>query len=539
MKNRIAILSSALIALALASCSKRTFTEYYVNPSKIETSTVSKQYAGFLDTNVPTVVPHYWAYFTSYVKGATIYTQSLGTINVPSLYVAGAGVMDVEWDYFKLLFQYRELERIYNALPQADQDLNRIFMLTATIYLYDFTQRAVNVYGDLPFSEAGKITQNLGNYETSLPKYDSAEEIYTKILDDLKMFSEELNTISVPAGAASEFKTQDFLNGGDLDKWKRYCNSLRVRMLNTVSAVNGFSERATAELAEILADPAKYPLVSTNAESIHYLVVNTNTGNVNSKGLEGVFQAAAPFIVNLAGKRMIDYMNLNSDPRRRVFFEIGENSRDYVGLDPLLDQAAQNALAAQKVLATVNRNVFSYNQKLPGEIINAAQMSFTLAEYYLRIGDDAKARTAYESGIRQSIEYYFSIAATSDATIGTKPAALGATEISDYIAAPGVSWSNATTNDAKRELIATQLWIHYGWMQPMDSWTDSRRTDLPKLDYWRDTNTGAIINLPPNRYLYPSSERQYNADNYKAVAQKDSYTTKIFWDARDYRELNP
>src|SRR5690606_5638171 len=110
--------------------------------------------------------------------------------------------------------------------------------------LYDHTQRVVDLHGDMPFSEAGRLSQNGGDYLGSLAGYDSAQSIYTTMLDDLQSFSNELNSINVSAGTQVSFETQDFVNNGSLILWKKYCNSLRLRMLTRVSAAAEFQGRA-------------------------------------------------------------------------------------------------------------------------------------------------------------------------------------------------------------------------------------------------------------------------------------------------------
>lgn len=84
-------------------------------------------------------------------------------------------------------------------------------MIAATIYMYDAAQKVVDLHGDIPWSEAGMMSANGGNYSISLPKYDKAEDVYTKMLDDLKAFATELNTISIKSGIQAGFKTQDFV----------------------------------------------------------------------------------------------------------------------------------------------------------------------------------------------------------------------------------------------------------------------------------------------------------------------------------------
>ena len=78
----------------------------------------------------------------------------------------------------------------------------------------------VDLHGDIPFSSAGMLSTNGGDYANSFAKYDNAETVYTKMLDDLKAFADEMNTITVKAGILTGFKTQDFVNKGDLMLWK-------------------------------------------------------------------------------------------------------------------------------------------------------------------------------------------------------------------------------------------------------------------------------------------------------------------------------
>jgi hypothetical protein len=103
-------------------------------------------------------------------------------------------------------------------------------MLAAKIFFYDQTQQMVDLFGDIPWSEAGKVRQS-GDLEASLPKYDNAKEIYEAMLTDLKDIADELNSITVAAFYGGLFQTKDYLNNGDISLWKKYCNSLRLRLL--------------------------------------------------------------------------------------------------------------------------------------------------------------------------------------------------------------------------------------------------------------------------------------------------------------------
>jgi hypothetical protein len=103
-------------------------------------------------------------------------------------------------------------------------------------------------------------------------------------------------------------------------------------------------------------------------------------------------------------------------------------------------------------------------------------------------------------------------------------------EIAAYIAGAGVNWDNATTTADKIKLIATQKWIHYSVIQPIESWSEIRRLDAPVFSF--EIDNANTQKQPPYRWVYAGSELTYNAANYEAVKAKDNLTTKIFWDTK-------
>ena len=99
----------------------------------------------------------------------------------------------------------------------------------------------------------------------------------------------------------------------------------------------------------------------------------------------------------------------------RAVFEPGTNAKGvYNGLDPLLDASTQGTLIAGGTMAIYNRSTLSRNQYFPGVLINAAEVSFLASEYYLKNGNVAAAKTAYEAGIKQSVEYFYKIRTISN-----------------------------------------------------------------------------------------------------------------------------
>lgn len=524
------ILFVLVIALSVGStaCKKASFEESYTDPSKISKTTVEKSFSGFLASNRWYVLPDYWNYFVVLRTTLPRYTQATGWVNSPNQYVPGAAGINDRWDnYYSFLAQFRELENVYGKLSTEDQNDRRIYMIASKIYLYDHTQKMVDLHGDIPFSEAGKLSANGGDYNLSLPKYDAADAIYTKMLDDLKNIADELATITVKDGILAGFKTQDFVNNGDVTKWKRYCNSLRLRILTRVSGVGAFQSRYTAETAAILSNPAKYPVITTNAENVQINVTNLNS-EIHSKNFRTGLE---DWDGNLAGKVMIDHMKSNADPRLRVMFEPGANAAGvYNGLDPLLSSSVQTSLVAGGSLAIYNRSTLSRNQFFPGVLMNAAEVSFLISEAYLKTGNNAAAKAAYNDGIAKSAQFYYGLRTISNDNTAGSVAATSPVEIQNYVSSPGINWDNATTDADKLKLLATQKWIHFNIVQPIENWSETRRLDAPVLVF--ETDNANAQKQPPYRWLYAGSEQTYNSANYSTVKSKDNLTTRLFWDVK-------
>lgn len=528
MKNFLKLMLLSLIVV-VSSCKKSDFAGSYADPSKISVSTIEKQYAGFLKSNSDYVVPAYYNYFVVLRTSTNRYTNAIGFTNVDKMYVPGDAGIAANWgSYYSLLAQYRELQKIYAAASATEQTDKKIFLTTATIYLYDYTQKMVDLHGAIPFTEAGKLSTNGGDYLNSLPKYDDATAVYTKMLDDLKAIADQLSTTTLPAAVQTALTNQDFVNAGNLTKWKIYCNSLRLRLLVRVSDVASMSARATSEISSILSNPTTYPTASSNTDNIQINVKDLTSGGPNASGFQTGLE---DWNGNIANKTMIDHMNTNMDPRLRILFEPGAKAVGgvYTGLDQLAIGADQDKLIAGGTLAIYNRSTLSRNKFFPGVLINAAEVSFLKAEAYIKSGNDAAAKAAYEIGIRQSAEFYFNVRKLSgDNTAGT-PAALTTAELDAYIAQPAISWAGATTTAAKWTLVAYQKWIHFNVVQSLENWAETRRLKLVKLTLKDDVTAQAKT---PTRWYYPSGEGVYNVTNYNAVKANDNLSTKLFWDVR-------
>ena len=126
-----------------------------------------------------------------------------------------------------------------------------------------------DTWGAIPYAEAlqGATTGNLA------PTYTSLEEIYAGFLSNLKSAADILD----PAG---ESLNGDILFGGDITRWQKFANSLRLRLANRQAAKKPAASAAI--FTEILGNPAAYPIFTGNddfAVLLHEARLNDNNNN--------------------------------------------------------------------------------------------------------------------------------------------------------------------------------------------------------------------------------------------------------------------
>ncbi|MFD2033649.1 SusD/RagB family nutrient-binding outer membrane lipoprotein [Belliella marina] len=520
-KNRL-ILYLTTLCISM-SCSVSDFEDNYTDPSKLDRTNVGKQFTGMIYSNREYVLPSYWDYYVVRRITSNRYSQAVGWINNENQYIPGSAAVGDRWNaYYNFLAQFRELEKVYDELPELDKPRNRIFIIAGSTYFYDQTQQVVDFHGDIPWSEAGMLSSNSGDYTKSYAGYDKATAIYTKMLDDLAGFADEIHGMELSADVQSIFDTQDLINRGDLDLWKKYINSLRLRILTRVSATSEFGTRAKAEINAILSDPVKYPIVTENADNVLFRIHSLGTlleSNQFQRGLEDDNG-------NLAGKKIIDHMLANQDPRLSYVFEPGlESDGTYLGLDPMMNPNQQNELVLTQTLAIYNRSTISRNQFFPGLVFTAPEVHLLAAEYYLKENQDAMAKQHYEEAIKKSIEFYVYLRSISNNSLAPAPVAPTLASINNYLAMDEVAWDGAAD---KLALISYQKWLHFNVVQPNENWHEIRRLKKMALDFWVDNNNQQ--SLPPSRWMYPGSEQTYNVENYSKVQSEDKLNNKLFWD---------
>jgi len=360
----------------------------------------------------------------------------------------------------------------------------------------------VDQYNNVPYSKAFDIQGNI------LPGYDKGEDIYADLFVQLdaaaKLFaSSTADPIAV---------TSDIMFHGDVTKWRKFVNTLRLKLLIHESQVVSAAARA-AVIAQINADGSGYlGAGETAAVNPGYAVSDGqqnpyyNTYKVTALGILDSYNRANNYILNtykanndIRYTRVFSAAAIPLTPadtyRGTNFGETLPNSDPY--------RANNQSDVAGPGLAV------SPTQSQP--VITSVESLFLQAEAIQRGWITGTAQTAYEAAIRESYAY-----------LGAS-----ATDANTYIARPNVAL-NATGDPIKQ--IAYQKYLSLIGLSNFEAYVDYRRLGVP--------SDPAIISLSgsrnglniPLRLLYPQSEYNNNSANVVGQGTINAQTSAIFWD---------
>jgi len=389
----------------------------------------------------------------------------------------------------------------------------------ATVIKVATMSRITDTYGPIPYSKIGTST------ELEVP-YDSQEAVYNSFFKEL---TEAIDILDANRGEAMS-PMGDYVYGGDVNKWIRYANSLKLRLAMRISFVNPTLAKQMAEEAvrggviEENADNATWKYFTTLTNGLYTAV------NYNSSGSKtgGDTHAAADIIC---------YMNGYSDPRREPYFlqaQFGEGTEAYIGL----------RRGWQVFDKEWGFNFSGVNIKANDPYIwmTASEVAFLRAEgaavHNFNMGGSAES--FYNRGIELSFEQWgCSGAATYLADDRSTPAAyVDPTSQNPYTGALSsitIKWKENASTQEKLERIITQKWIAL-YYNGNEAWAELRRTGYPKLIPVAYNGSGGVVdsNLGPQRMAYPQEEYTNNSANVSAAVRNllggpDNMATKMWW----------
>ncbi|SER40169.1 SusD/RagB family nutrient-binding outer membrane lipoprotein [Pedobacter rhizosphaerae] len=528
MKNLIIKASFLVLGLAAAVGCKKDIDEKFNNPERILDPNLPGLFTAMLNND--RVAAKYWNVRTFLSQMPGVYAQTTYISNGNTIYQQSDAYSQQYWDDFYSaggngsgpLTVYRVMEGKFNSLSATEQANQKIIMQAAKVVLIEQAAKMVDLWGDIPYSEAGSLP---ANSTISNPKYDEQKALYTLFISDLASAA----TFFKSATTTASFAKSDILLKGDVAKWTRYANSLRLRLLMRISK----TDEATARTAvlQMLGDQTNFPLVD-----------GANSGNYNPANSDVLLQPLTTSVSDLhdaffeGSWYATDYM-LNTvmapanDPRIPVLYDkfgrtVGGKfvqNATYRAMPVTFTTAQQESSFAD--YAVLDSGTFVFNSKLPGILITASEVNLLKAEAYERWGSTTNAKTAYDVALRQSVAFYYYLNSINTGAFVKVDAPTTAT-VDAWVNTSTAAYTGASAD--KLTKIYTQKWAHFGVLQSTEAWSEYRRTGFPVLTFpTNGKQTG--FETPPTRLVYPAKEKSLNSANYQAVQAKDTRKTKIFW----------
>jgi hypothetical protein len=511
MKRCGRLLALVILPASMTACHDDSL---FLDPDRSPTAQIEYLFSqGLVDADFPI---HYGEWYWQVYNNVAAWAQVSGTENDVNMMRPVSDQWQNTWtDYYaKAAMDMREIRVLYESLSPDQQTSYEVYLHLGKIVNAFTTARTTDLWGDIPYSEAFTARQTV---ERNLfPEFDTQESVYDAILQDLKDASDALRSLSVVHPALTR---QDLLLKGDVMGWRRFANSLRLRLAMRLSKVAPTKAQPIVE--EILGDPAAYPLVETNTQTVAWYMDPTWIYDHNSLGNRSRATSELPDKA-WAPKVMLDMMVAANDPRLQVVFDTVFDTLSatprYRGLPSSPD--VQTGPIDSAHFSRLNALMFRRNNRFPGYVMTAAEVDFLKAEAYMRGWGSGDAKAAYDAALRFSVEMYYATYNGNDsATQRVTPPAPATVDA--FINGPNVVY------DGTLERIATQKWIHLGIVQPYEAWAELRRTDYPVLA--PDMLVGGLLLGRTVRVTYPSTEITNNP-SYEAVRAQDTPTTRVWWD---------
>jgi len=368
--------------------------------------------------------------------------------------------------------------------------------------------------GDIPYNEAGKGKDGL--FE---PKYDTQEEIFIHVLDELKAADGYFANGVTFSGDPSPF-------AGDPKKWRKAANAFSLRVLMSLSKKeNVASLNVKARFAEIVA--AGNLMDKTTV----YWGLAYSTQNKHPLSASTMF---AP--KTIVSKLLIDNLKILDDRRLFYFCEpaaalisAGKTQSDtaaYNGVDVSMDYDAMNLDYKANKFSAINLRYQKEDATEPRMLMTFAEQQLILAEACVRGWISGSAQTYYEDGVKAALTL---LTTTKSSYAHTMP--IDQTYISGYFTGEAVF--KATPDEQLKQIWMQEYILRY--MQDADfSYFEYRRNTYPEFPINPATSLNENDpNAIPMRCLYPGSESDYNRTNLIEALnrQYDGYDeiNKIMW----------
>lgn len=397
-------------------------------------------------------------------------------------------------------------------------------------------QQMTDLWGDIPFSEALQGFEENPSDRNTTPSYDTQEEVYNGLIAMLESAANRINHTAGSVGGA------DLIFGGDMLKWEKLANSLRLRLYMRIADVA--PAVAEAGINGIISSGA--PLMESHDDNaqLNYLAYpNNNPVNNFARTREDhkVSHTTLTWLNDLNDPRMRIYaapMRTQNPDEASTEVYTASNGYNYQGV---INGDINNSIALSEA-STMGHYFVAPNS--PGRIMTYNEVLFIRAEAAARDYTTEVAADLYYDAIAESMRLYTQdridpilINFPGDVAFNHQgfkqsefPEGITEQEIVDYLTQPEIAWNvGEGWSEANREQLSLQKWLAL-YSQGLETWSEWRRLGYPELT----PGPVAVLDEVPRRIQYPVTEQSLNNSNRQdAVARQgdDNFLTRIWWDA--------
>lgn len=357
-----------------------------------------------------------------------------------------------------------------------------------------------DMWGDVPYSDSFLLLQG---EDVRNPVFDSQQAVYNQILNELKEAADMLNNGTGSIGGG------DLIFGGNVEKWRKFTNSLRLRVAMQMS--NVAENEAKIVVNDVLSNPTTYPIINDNSDNAYMWWPGLDSDS------ERWFRTVGSLTGNKGSQLrlnhdLVNVLKVHNDPRLPVYADpntVGEFNGYLLGPGQRINPDNTGA----RVSHIGDR--FGNDPEGFSPFMNVAEVKFILAEIYERGLFSGDAQQAYETGV----------------TLSMQENGITGADVTNYLNEEEISWGGGSTSNLHK--IYLQNWIAL-FKNSVVGWTSVRRTDVPLLTNVSDD--WAHHPRPPYRMSYPDIEQVVNSNfpiEIHARAQDTFYGFQLWFDTRN------
>ncbi|HUP10618.1 MAG TPA: SusD/RagB family nutrient-binding outer membrane lipoprotein [Niastella sp.] len=527
MRKQLFIACMILMAMPTFYSCKKGFEELNTDPVNALYTTSDKLLS-------PALVNSLWAgmsrnrSFTNELMQVTV-AQSDGD-NTVFRYAFRANWSDYLWNaWYVQLTNFKQVDSLSRVTDSVKgQVANTSYQGIGKVCKTWLFANLTDIYGDIPYFQALKGDSDLLDPNV-MPAFDRQQDIYLDMFKQL----EEANTLL--ANGAPIVAVSDPMYKGDVTKWRKFANSLYLRLLLRISGKGEVQQQCIDKIKQIVNNPALYPIFQSNADCarIKWSGGQSTTDPYTSPYVTGV--RAQDFRGPAVCSFFLDNLITWSDPRYVSATPFGNGSIGRLGIAQASGggwygipsgyspgHGDTKGCYFQSYDNTSTGDTLSLQQNFrTGILMQYAEVQFILAEAAVKGWITGNAQTFWNQGIASAINYW----------VVAFPETIPSPEFTKHVenlALGNEIWANAVTLEDKMELIHLQKYYAL-FCTDLQQWFEYRRTKHPVLPKGQGLSNGGLM---PARLVYPVYVQAANPVNYKAAVAAqgpDEISTNVWW----------